>query len=75
VLLTDRLLSARKRMKLSRQSVASLIGVDRESIRNWESGRAIPNALNIARIARVYSKPMEHFFARELNDTRAIKRN
>jgi transcriptional regulator with XRE-family HTH domain len=48
---SERLKKLRTERGLSQQQLANKLFVDRSSIANWESGRRIPNALLITRIA------------------------
>ena len=47
----DSLKSFRAARGLSQQQLAELLYVDRSTVANWESGRRVPNALQITNIA------------------------
>ena len=49
----ETLKTKRNEKKLSQQKLAELLFVDRSTISNWESGRRVPDAILIARIAEV----------------------
>ena len=51
----DTLKQIRTEQGLSQQQLADKLFVDRSSIANWESGRRVPNALLITRIAETLS--------------------
>lgn len=53
-LLGCRLRAARKRAKLSQDSVADSLGVTRQALSAWETGDSCPNALQITDLAAVY---------------------
>lgn len=44
--------------------VAGVAGVSSQTIRNWESGRSVPDADSLAAIAHFLRKPISYFFTR-----------
>lgn len=56
-----RLRATRKKMGLSMQKFAELIGVDRMTIWRWEGGMVKPSLDNILSICRVTGKGIEYF--------------
>ena len=51
----DTLKQIRTEQGLSQQQLADKLFVDRSSVANWESGRRVPNAMLITRIAESLS--------------------
>lgn len=43
----------------SQDQVARLLGVSKQSICNWENGRAIPYGRNAIALAKLYGVPVE----------------
>lgn len=51
----DSLKSLRTTRGMSQQQLADMLYVDRSTVANWESGRRVPNAIQIANIASVFN--------------------
>ena len=51
----DSLKSLRTTRGMSQQQLADMLYVDRSTVDNWESGRRVPNAIQIANIASVFN--------------------
>lgn len=49
-----RLAEARDRLRLSQQDVATAIGVSRQSVSKWETGKSSPNPRELADLCVVY---------------------
>lgn len=45
--------SRRKRLGLSQNELAKLLGVDQTAVHNWERGKAMPNAKRLPAIAKI----------------------
>ena len=45
---------ARKAAGLKQAQTAEALGVDRSAVAAWETGRALPNAAKLARLAEIY---------------------
>ena len=58
----EALLEARKQNGLSQQQLADLIFVNRSSVANWESGRRLPDAEMIAKIAETLRVEVSDLF-------------
>ena len=64
----NRLKVARAEMNLTQEDLAKLVGVSRQSINAIESGRYVPSAVLVLKMARVFGKPVEEIFFLEEND-------
>ena len=53
-MISDKLLTLRKRAGMSQQEVADTIGVSRQTISNWELGQGSPALDRAAELARLY---------------------
>lgn len=59
-----RLAIARKRAKAgSREVIGRRLGVTGETVRKWEIGRTMPDAVELARLARIYDVPCSYLLA------------
>ena len=57
--LGERLKELRTRAGFSQEMAAERVGVSRQAVAKWESGRTIPTAENLAALARLYQIPLE----------------
>jgi transcriptional regulator with XRE-family HTH domain len=62
--LGSRLKKARERKKLSQQEVAHLLEVSQKTLSNFESGKTVPNILQIAKLGLIYGLDMVEFLAK-----------
>lgn len=44
------------------KEVASIVGKTERTIKNWESGRSIPNGIDLKTLANLYHVSMDHIF-------------
>lgn len=58
----DNIKKARERVGLTAQSLALLLGVHRNTITNWESGKSEPTTSDISRLAKVTGCGLEFLF-------------
>ena len=56
---------ARAEARMTHQQLADLIGVSRQTINAIESGRFVPSAVLVLKIARILDRPVEVLFALE----------
>lgn len=56
---------ARAEARMTQQQLADLIGVSRQTINAIESGRFVPSAVLVLKIARIFDRPVEVLFALE----------
>lgn len=64
-LLSRRLREAREYLNLSQDEVAKRIGIARAAISLIESGQRRVDALELAKFARVYQRPVSYFTSRD----------
>ena len=57
--LGERLKELRTRAGFSQEMAAERVGVSRQAVAKWESGRTIPSAENLAALAQLYQIPLE----------------
>lgn len=62
--LNEKLLSLRKKNKLTQAQVAEALDVSRQAISNWETGAVLPSTDNLIALSRLYQVPADHL----LND-------
>ena len=67
----ETLLNARKQKGLSQQQLADRLFVNRSSVANWESGRRLPDATMISRIAEVLDVGISEMFTAADEDAAA----
>ena len=64
MLFSEKILKLRRMRGLSQDETAELIGVSRQALSRWETGTALPDASNIAKICRVFDVSADYL----LND-------
>ena len=62
--LNEKLISLRKKNKLTQTQVAETLDVSRQAISNWETGAVLPSTDNLIALSRLYQVPADHL----LND-------
>lgn len=62
--LNEKLLSLRKKNKLTQAQVSETLDVSRQAISNWETGAVLPSTDNLIALSRLYQVPADHL----LND-------
>jgi len=55
-------------LNLTQEALAAQIGVSRQTIHAIESGKYVPSTVLALKLARLFGKPVESFFALEEND-------
>ncbi len=55
-------------MDITQQDLADAVGVSRQTINSVESGKYVPSAVLILKIARHFGKPVESIFQLEDDD-------
>lgn len=58
--LNEKLLSLRKKNKLTQAQVAETLDVSRQAISNWETGAVLPSTDNLLALSRLYQVPLDH---------------
>lgn len=62
--LNEKLISLRKKNKLTQAQVAEALDISRQAISNWETGTVLPSTDNLIALSRLYQVPADHL----LND-------
>ena len=58
--LNEKLLSLRKKNKLTQAQVSETLDVSRQAISNWETGAVLPSTDNLIALSRLYQVPVDH---------------
>ncbi len=58
--LNEKLLSLRKKNKLTQAQVSETLDVSRQAISNWETGAVLPSTDNLIALSRLYQIPVDH---------------
>lgn len=58
--LNEKLISLRKKNKLTQIQVAEALTVSRQAISNWETGAVLPSTDNLIALSRLYQVPLDH---------------
>ena len=49
----------RKRANLTQQTAATALGIRKETLSDWENGKAIPNVLMVPKLSELYNASLE----------------
>lgn len=58
--LNEKLLSLRKKNKLTQAQVSETLDVSRQAISNWETGAVLPSTDSLIALSRLYQVPVDH---------------
>ena len=58
--LNEKLISLRKKNKLTQSQVSETLDVSRQAISNWETGAVLPSTDNLLALSRLYQVPLDH---------------
>lgn len=58
--LNEKLISLRKKNKLTQAQVSETLDVSRQAISNWETGAVLPSTDNLIALSRLYQVPVDH---------------
>ena len=58
--LNEKLLSLRKKNKLTQAQVSETLDVSRQAISKWETGAVLPSTDNLIALSRLYQVPVDH---------------
>ena len=58
--LNEKLISLRKKNKLTQAQVSETLDVSRQAISNWETGTVLPSTDNLLALSRLYQVPLDH---------------
>lgn len=64
-------INARKRTGMSQNEVARRLGIDQSSVAYWETGRNIPRASLLVKLADLYCCTIDELMGRETGQTSA----
>lgn len=56
----DRIVELREKHRLSQGQLAEILGVSRQAVSKWESGKTSPDTLNLIRLADVLDTEVEY---------------
>ena len=59
----ERLRECRFRQGLSQEKVAELLGVSRQAVTKWESGKSLPSSENMLALASLYGVSLDSWTA------------
>lgn len=59
---------ARAEVRMTQQQLAEAVGVSRQTINAIESGRFVPSAVLVLKMAHIFDKPVEVLFALDEED-------
>ena len=57
--------NARNSAKLSQEQAAEALGVSRQTISNWETGKTYPDIISVIRMSDLYSVSLDHLLKEE----------
>lgn len=66
--LNEKIMTCRRRMTLSQEGLAELVGVSRQAVSKWECGDAIPEPAKILLLARTFGVSTDWLLDDELDD-------
>lgn len=61
----ERLKDARKAAGISQEALAEKLGVSRQAVTKWETGRGVPDIENIIAVSDLFGIPIDEFLSRE----------
>ena len=59
--LAEKIYQARKKAGLSQEALADALGVTRQAVSKWETGKSVPDTENIRRMAQVLAVSADYF--------------
>lgn len=66
-MISDKLAALRRRAGMSQQEVATVIGMSRQTIANWEAGQGAPALDKAAELARLYGVTIDDLVSDEVD--------
>ena len=76
--LADKILELRKKRGLSQEELAEVLNVSRQTISRWEVGTALPDAINLVQLSKVFEVSTDYLLNEEYNsdnDLPSVKEN
>ena len=74
IMTSQTLIQLRKNKGITQRNLASKLGVNLTTIKNWESGNSIPDSANICALADFYHVTTDYLFGRSKHQTKTIFR-
>ena len=59
----ERIKYERQRLDLSQLELGKLVGVSKQCISGWETGRTTPDSITLNKIAKIFNLDVNYFFA------------
>ena len=63
--LADKILELRKKRGLSQEELADVLNVSRQTISRWEVGTALPDAINLVQLSKVFEVSTDYLLGRQ----------
>lgn len=76
--LADKILELRKKKGLSQEELSEVLNVSRQTISRWEVGTALPDAINLVQLSKVFEVSTDYLLNEEYNsdnDLPSVKEN
>ena len=65
--------NARNAAKLSQEQAAESLGVSRQTVSNWETGKTYPDIISVIRMSELYSVSLDHLLKEETSMKQTYK--
>ena len=65
--------NARNEAKLSQEQAAEALGVSRQTVSNWETGKTYPDIISVIRMSDLYSVSLDHLLKEETSMKQTYK--
>ena len=62
------LAAARVNAGMTQDALSKAIGVSKDTVYNWENGKAIPTAINLRKLSELSGIPMDYIFVPDKSD-------
>ena len=70
--LADKIIKLRKQKGISQEELAEILNVSRQTISRWEVGTALPDALNLIQLSKVFDVSIDYLLNEEYNSENEI---
>lgn len=67
--LGDKIKACRKQANLSQETIAELVGVSRQAVTKWETGKAAPSTENLFRLAEIFDTTVDSLICSDNRST------
>ena len=72
--LGERIGTHRKRMGISQEELGHRMGVSRQAVSKWETGRAVPDMENLLALARLFGVPVSELRRQKVRKQKHFQR-